>query len=101
MTKQIIDGLIYDTDNAVRLAGDSKHYGIGDGVTVKKSVWRTRNGRYFMLSEYGTIASQHFMYRLFGIPDDRSTHITALKETNARDWLQHYGSDALGVPQEA
>lgn len=83
--RQIINGLVYDTETAEELFDASNNLPTSDFRYVRQTVYRTPNGRYFVEGRGGAMSH-------FGVAcgDDRrgGDGIRVIGATEARRWAE-------------
>ena len=84
--KKIIDGKLYNTDTATRLADWDNGYGGGDLDYCEETLYRTKKGAYFL---YGCGGARNEGDWCSGGED-----ISVLTEEEAKEWaLEHASAD--------
>lgn len=93
--KQVIDGLIYDTDDAIEIAMNESRVGSGDFGWFEEAVYKTDSGRWFLWGKGGP----HTRWRepvgnnAFGSGET----IHALSEVEALDWFTRADIDTVTI----
>lgn len=80
--KQVIDGKVYNTETAEKIAGWSNDYTPSDFNYCEEALYRTKKGAWFLYGEGGARSKYS---------GNRSTYghrITALTAEKARQWLE-------------
>ena len=89
--KQVFDGLIYDTDDAIEIAMNESRVGIDDFGGFEEAIYKPDSGRWFLWGKGGP----HTRWRepvgnnAFGSGEA----IHALSEVEALDWFERTGAD--------
>lgn len=87
--KKIINGKMYDTDTATRIAAVTNGLTEYDGRYTFDELYRKKNGEFFLFSEGGPLSgyAKH-------IPNGRTTgrFITPQSEGEAKDWVEKHCS---------
>lgn len=89
--RMILDGLIYDTEDAERL-GETPVYGSWGGdcyIPVKDTLYRTRNGRFFKVVTFVTPSS--WIMKMLSGQWSESSYLMDLSPEGARDTAQRIG----------
>lgn len=90
--KKIIDGKLYNTDTATRLADWDNGYGGGDLDYCEETLYRTKKGAYFL---YGCGGARSSYSRYYGDGNSSSGEdISVFTEEEAKEWaLEHASAD--------
>lgn len=85
--KKAIDGLLYDTEKAEKVASYSNGLGKSDFGYVREKLFRTSNGRFFL---YGEGGAQSRYSKPAGDMRGPGEDIQPLSETEAIEWLEDH-----------
>ncbi len=88
--KAVIDGEVYDTETATKIAFFSKEFGADDFRHVEESLYKTKSGRFFLAGGGGP------MTRYSHPVGDRQaggSGIVILTLDEARHWCESHGVD--------
>lgn len=101
--KRIIDGKTYSTETAQKLGEWWNGLSDSDFRHISESLYRTKNGRYFLAGEGGPMTRySHPVGDMTGGGEG----IIPLSESEAREWMERHGDfpeyvAAFGEPEEA
>jgi hypothetical protein len=101
--KQVIEGKTYNTETATCLAEASSNCSTRDYNFWKETLYRTKNGAYFIAGEGGPMSSWS---RSTGQNEwSGGSGIRVLTEAEAREWVERYANDEyeeiFGAAEEA
>jgi len=90
--RKIVDGKIYDTATAERIAGRRTGYGRGDFNWCEEALYHTKKGSWFLAGQGGAMTrySQNS-----GVYETSSPSIIPLTEEEALEWLQEHDQEKL------
>jgi len=89
--KAVIDGAVYNTETATKIAFFSKEFGADDFRHVEESLYKTKSGRFFLAGGGGP------MTRYSHPVGDRQAGgagVVVLTSDEARHWCESHGVDA-------
>jgi hypothetical protein len=90
--RKIVDGKIYDTEIAERIAERKTGYGRGDFNWCEETLYRTKKGRWFLAGQGGAMtryAQGSDVYQT------SSLDVIPLTQGEAVEWLQEHAPDKL------
>jgi len=90
--KKIVDGKIYDTATAERIAERKSGYGRGDFNWCEETLYRTKKGRWFLAGQGGVMSRYA---QSSGDYKTISLDIIPLTQEEAVAWLQEHVPDKL------
>lgn len=99
--RQIIEGRVYDTETAEEIGSDSHGYA-GDFEWQSETLYRTKNGRYFLEGEGGPMSAYQRPADGGGIVGDH--RLITLTEEQAKRWAEVHllaeQYEAIWTPEE-
>lgn len=96
--KQVVNGKLYDTESAEKIASYSNTGDRGDFRRVYEAIYRTDNGRYFLHGEGGPMSKYA---KSAGTGETTgSARIEPLSEKKALAWCEKHGVDGEIVVEE-
>ena len=90
--RKIVDGKIYDTEAAERIAERHTGYGRGDFNWCEESIYRTKKGNWFLAGQGGAMTRYA---QSSGEYKTTSLDIIPLSDEEAVEWLQEHAQDKL------
>jgi len=90
--RKIVDGKIYDTEAAERIAERRTGYGRGDFNWCEESIYRTKKGNWFLAGQGGAMTRYA---QSSGEYKTTSLDIIPLSDEEAVEWLQEHAQDKL------
>ncbi len=95
--KQVINGLVYNTETAEHIAGRSQ-YVPSDFNYVEESLYKTQNGRYFLAGEGGAMSKYHTQVEQNSWGPGAG--IIPLTKSEALDWCETHNIGADIIEKE-
>jgi hypothetical protein len=87
--KKVINGLLYDTEKAEAVANYSNNRGYGDFKALEETLYRTKNGRWFIHGIGGAMTS--YAVEAGSNSWSGSEQIKPIDEEYAKEFLAEYG----------
>jgi hypothetical protein len=98
--KKVVDGKRYDTETATKVGYWDNGLPISDFGNVDETLYRTKNGAYFLFGRGGALTSYSVQVGNNGRGAGRD--IIAMTPQEALEWLEHHGYDVPdGCPEIA
>lgn len=88
--RKIINGRIYDTETARKLFEADNDEMYSSPFHVCETLYRTRTGYYFLHGVCGYLSA---FSRTAAFAKVHSENIKIITETDAIEWVKHYGTD--------
>jgi len=88
--KKIIDGKIYNTETAQKIAFATSDYPRGDFKDYSETLYRTKKGAFFLAGEGGPMTRWG---KSVGNMSTFGDGIVAMSQAEALEWIEHRGID--------
>lgn len=100
--KKILNGKLYDTDTATFIDEYSNDYGTRDFRSMQESLYRKKNGEFFLCGEGGPMTRYA---EKCGDMWGSGKGIIPISEAEAREWLEKYSDtetyiETFGEPED-
>lgn len=90
--RKIVDGKIYDTANAEKIADRRTGYGRGDFNWCEETLYRTKKGNWFLAGQGGALTRYAQNADVY---ETSSFDIIPLTQKEAIEWLKEHAQDKL------
>lgn len=87
--KKVINGLLYDTETAEKVAFYSNNRGLGDFKSLEETLYRTKNGRWFIHGIGGAMTA--YQVEAGNNSWSGSEQIRPIESEEAASFLEEYG----------